>query len=255
MADAPLAGEVALVSGGARGLGEAIVRRLAAEGAAVAVADLDLGGAARLAAELADTGATAFGLAVDVTDGDSFATAARHAAERFGDLTILVNNAGVARARMAHRMSDEEWDFVHDVVLRGAFNGFKAVAPWFRDAGRSRFRRVVNISSIAYHGGVGGANYSAAKAGVNGLTEAMADEWAPFGVTVNAVAPGLISTGLGAEIPEDSRRLMEARIPLGRTGVPEDVTAAVAYFCSPDATFVTGQILDVAGGMRHPWLG
>jgi len=244
-----LAGHAALVTGGARGLGEAIARRLASEGAGVCVADLDESGAAAVAADLEAAGTLALGLALDVADVESFRAVAEAAAGRLGDLTLLVNNAGITRPNMAHRMTDDEWDLVHRVVLRGSFNGFRAVAPWFRDRERRRPRRVVNIGSVAYHGGIGGVNYSSAKAGVVGLTKAMADEWAPFGVTVNAVAPGLIDTGLSKLIPESTRRSIIARIPVGRAGTPEDVAAAVAYFCSPDAGFVTGQVLDVHGGM------
>jgi 3-oxoacyl-[acyl-carrier protein] reductase len=235
---------VALVTGGARGIGEAIARRLAADGASVCVADLEP--ADSLASELGGLAVT-----LDVRSPESFAAAAAATVERFGDLTILVNNAGLTRPGMVHKLTDGDWDLVNDVILRGAFNGFRAVAPWFRDRQRAP-RRVVNISSVAgTRGGVGGANYSAAKAGVIGLTRAMADEWARFGVTVNAIAPGYIETQLSGQMPDALKADIVSRIPVGRAGRPEDVAAAVAYFCSPDAGFVTGQVLEVHGGLSE----
>src|SRR3954470_8066316 len=229
---------VALVTGAARGIGEATARRLAAMGAKVCVADLD--GAEAVASEIGGLAAE-----VDVRRLDSLEEAAQATAERFGPLTILVNNAGITRPGMLHRMSEEDWDLVQDVVLRGTFNGLRAVAPWFRDGHRPD-RRVVNISSIAgTHGSIGSANYSAAKAGVVGLTKAMAQEWARFGVTVNAIAPGYIETRLSAGLD------VVDRIPLGRAGLPEDVAEAVAYFCSPGAGYVTGQVLEVTGGLTE----
>lgn len=249
MAERPLAGEVAVVTGGARGIGAAIARRLAADGARVCVGDIDEQAAESLVRELAGEGAQAIAVSLDVADISSFRAAAETAAAQLGEPTLLVNNAGVVRPRMVQRMSDEDWEVVQDVVLRGTFNGVRAVSPWFRDGERRRPRRIVNISSVAYHGGIGGANYSAAKAGVVGLTKAIAHEWAIYGVTVNAVAPGYIDVGLSRAIPDATRQAIESRIPVGRPGTPEDIAAAVAYFCSPDAGFVTAQVLDVDGGM------
>ena len=230
----------ALVTGAAQGIGEAIARRLAADGVRVCVADVDPERASAVADAVGGIAAR-----VDVRSLDDLSAAARAAVDAFGGLSILVNNAGVTRSGMLHRLSDEDWDLVQDVVLRGTFNGFRAVAPWLRD-GNDPGRRVVNIASIAgTHGAIGSANYAAAKAGVVGLTKTMAREWARFGVTVNAVAPGLIETRMTAGFADE----IAPRIPIGRAGRPSDVAAAVAYFCSAGAGYVTGQVLEVTGGL------
>jgi 3-oxoacyl-[acyl-carrier protein] reductase len=251
----PLQGMAALVTGAGRGIGQAIAERLAAQGARVCVADIDAAPARDAAAAI---GPEALAVAGDVADPADCERIVRAAAERFGDLHILVNNAGLTRDAMVHKMSDADWDAVHGVVLRGAFNLIRAAAPWLRDKERRAPRRVVNIASTSgIYGSAGNLNYSAAKAGVVGLTLALSKEWARFGVTVNAVAPGFIETRLTAarggdgELGIDSgiRDALIARIPVGRAGLPEDVAGAVAYFCSPDAGYVTGQVLEVHGGM------
>jgi len=252
----PLDGQVALVTGAARGIGLAIAQRLAAEGASVCITDLDEAPALAAAADLEAGGARAFALAGDVADPDACERWCAATAERFGDLNILVNNAGLTRDAMVHRMTDEQWDVVLDVVLRGTFNCVRAAAPWLRDKERRALRRIVNITSVSgIYGSPGNLNYSAAKAGVIGLTRALAREWGAFGVTVNAVAPGFIETRMtdartdsGGAIPPEVRERIIASIPAGRAGTAADVAQAVAFFCSPQSGFITGQVLEVHGG-------
>ena len=230
---------VAIVTGGARGIGAAIARRLKDDGAAVAILDVEEGGAADLA------------LHADVRSAESVEQAVERVARELGPPGILVNNAGVSRPGFLHRVSVEDWELVHGVCLQGCFHMLRAVAPWLRDGSSAVPRRVVSISSVVgLHGTVGAAPYAAAKAGMVGLTKSMALEWAPFGVTVNAVAPGFIETDATAAMPADARRSIVERVPLARAGRPEDVAGAVGYLCSPAAEYVTGQVLEVHGGLE-----
>jgi 3-oxoacyl-[acyl-carrier protein] reductase len=250
---------VALITGGARGIGLAIARRLARQGISVCLTDLDSEPAQAAAASIERDGGIALALAGDVARREDCDRWAAAAADRFGDLHILVNNAGVTRDAFVHKMSDEQWRLVQDVVLGGAFNMIRAVSPWFRDRERTAPRRIVNITSVSgIYGSPGNINYSSAKAGLIGMTRTLAAEWARFGVTVNAVAPGFISTrmtaardevGGGLGMPAEIRDQIVARIPLGRAGEPDDVAAAVSFFCAPDAGFITGQVLEVHGGL------
>jgi 3-oxoacyl-[acyl-carrier protein] reductase len=252
---------VAIVTGAGAGIGRAIAHRLADEGCTIVVNDLDEEAAARVVEELGQDRATP---AAGSVAEPSVAEALVDAAERsFGRLDIVVNNAGVTRDRMLHRMSDEDWDLVLDVSLRGTFNVCRAAARLLRPAKGTqpdRHRKIVNMASInGLYGIAANANYSAAKAGVIGLTKSLAREWAPHRVNVNAVAPGFIEgtrltspreegdpLGIPPEVLDDIR----AQMPLGRAGTPEDVAGIVAFLASTDADWMTGQVLELSGGLE-----
>src|SRR3954451_3669891 len=249
-----LDGRIALVTGAGAGIGRAIARRLAAEGAVVVVNDLS---AAACDAVVAELGGAALATPGDVSDARATeAVVARVASER-GALDILVNNAGVLRDAPLHRMTDEDWRVVHDVVLRGTFQMCRSAAGLLRGergALPAHHRKVVNISSsVGIHGAAGTANYSAAKAGVIGLTRALAREWAPRRVNVNAVAPGLIAgTALTDAKPAELIERTVGQIPIGRAGTPEDVAGAVAFLASPDADYLTCHVLDLHASLDVP---
>ena len=252
---------VALVTGAGRGIGAAIARRFAAAGAAVAVNDTDAAAAAKVVALIHNDGGEACEAPGSVVDEAAAIAAA--AAERWGDLDILINNAGITRDAMIHRMTDETWDAVVDVVLRGTFNMIRAAAPWLRRTDRARVaaegcKKIVNVASInGIYGIAGNANYSAAKAGVIGLTKSVSREWARFGVCVNAVAPGYIAgTRLTGErdpetvlgISADIIERIEAQIPIGRPGRPSDVAEACLWLASPASDYCCGQVIELHGG-------
>jgi len=234
---------VALVTGGARGIGAAISRELARAGGRVAV-NYRAGGevAEALAEEIG-------GIAVqaDVGDPDQAAALVERVESELGDLDVLVNNAGITRDTLIARMSDEDWEDVIGTNLRGPFNTCRAVS---RKMMRRRAGAIVNLTSVVgLHGNPGQANYAASKAGVIGLTKALARELGLRGVRVNAVAPGYIDTELTNVLPEDLRQTILANTPLGRLGEPEDVAGAVRFLCSDEASFVTGEVLLVDGGL------
>ncbi|PPK92307.1 3-oxoacyl-[acyl-carrier protein] reductase [Kineococcus xinjiangensis] len=237
----------AVVTGGARGLGAAVAERLARDGLSVALLDVNEEAARETAASIAQsTGSTVVGLRCDVTDRAQVTEALSHAADALGGLDTLIGNAGITRDRMFHKLSDDDWDQVLAVNLTGVFDCLRAAAPWLRTEGPGR---VVLISSIvAKTGNLGQMNYIAAKAGVVGLVRSAAVELARFGTTVNGIRPGFIETPMTAAMPQEARdRLMTDNL-LGRAGQPEDIAGGVAFLCSDDAAFVTGQLLDINGG-------
>ena len=238
-----LDGKVALVTGGSRGIGAAISRELADAGAHVAVNY-------RAGQEAAETIAGEIsGLAVqaDVSSADEVQSLVERVESEFGDLDILVNNAGVTRDTLIARMSDEDWETVIDTNLRGTFNTARAVA---RKMLRRRSGAIVNLSSVVgVHGNPGQANYAASKAGIIGLTKALARELGSRSVRVNAIAPGYISTELTDVLNEEQRGLILGNTPLARLGEPEDVARAVRFLCSDEAAFITGEVLLVDGGL------
>jgi 3-oxoacyl-[acyl-carrier protein] reductase len=243
---------VAIVTGSARGIGAATARRLAADGMAVAVLDLDEAACAGTVKEIADAGGRALAVGTDVSKTDQVTAAVERVAAELGGPTVLVNNAGVIRDNLLFKMTDDDWDTVLGVHLRGAFLMSRAVQKYMVE---QRYGRIVNLSSSSALGNRGQVNYSAAKAGLQGFTKTLAIELGPFGVTANAVAPGFIVTEMTAStaarvgVPfEDFQKLAADRIAVRRVGQPEDVANVISFLVSDGAGFVSGQVIYVAGG-------
>lgn len=243
---------VAIVTGAARGIGAATALRLARDGNAVAVLDLDEGACAGTVDAVADAGGRAIGVGVDVSKGDQVTAAVERVAAELGPPTILVNNAGIIRDNLIFKMSEDDWDAVIAVHLRGAFLMTKAVQVHMS---AEKYGRIVNLSSSSAQGNRGQVNYSAAKAGLQGFTKTLAIELGRFNVTANAVAPGFIQTDMTAStaerigVPfEDFIKHSAAQIPVQRVGQPEDIAATISFLCSQEAGFVSGQVIYVAGG-------
>jgi 3-oxoacyl-[acyl-carrier protein] reductase len=241
-----LDGRVAFVTGAGRGIGRAIALGLGREGAAVAVADRDETGAGETAEIVRALGRRAVALRLDVSLADEVEAAVRRAESDLGPVDILINNAGITRDAMLHKMTEEQFDQVIAVHLKGAWLCTRAVVAGMRERRRGK---IVNISSISGKVGIAGqTNYSAAKAGVVGLTRATALELARYGVNVNAIQPGFIDTAMTRAIPEPLRSQAIERIPLARVGTPEDIANAVLFLASDDASFITGIVVEVTGG-------
>jgi 3-oxoacyl-[acyl-carrier protein] reductase len=244
----------AIVTGGARGIGAGVARRLAADGFAVAVLDMDEAGAKAVAQAIAADGGRAVGVGVDVADTESVTAAVDRVVTELGEPTVLVNNAGITRDNLLFRLTDDDWDAVMAVNLRGPFVMTRAVQKYMTGA---KWGRIVNISSVSALGNRGQSNYSASKAGIQGFTKTLALELGKFGVTVNCIGPGFVDTEMTRGIAErtgvpfDEIAAAYAKdIPVGRVGTPADIAAVVAFFTRDDASWVSGQVIYVTGGPK-----
>ncbi|MFI8772383.1 SDR family oxidoreductase [Gordonia sp. NPDC062954] len=246
--------KVAIVTGAARGIGAGVAKRLASDGLAVAVLDLNEDSCADVVKAITDAGGKAIAVGADVSSEDSVAAAVAKVAQELGPPTVLINNAGIIRDNMLFKMTVDDWDAVMGVHLRGAFNMSKACQKHMVDAG---WGRIVNLSSTSALGNRGQANYSAAKAGMQGFTKTLAIELGKFGVTANAIAPGFIATEMTAATAErmkvsfdDFKAAAAKEIPVNRVGAPEDIAHLASFFVSEGAGFISGQVVYAAGGPK-----
>lgn len=242
-----LQGQVALVTGASRGIGRAIALELGRQGATVVGTATTEEGAAAIGAALQEAGVAGTGLALNVTDGAACEAAIVQMEKAFGPVAILVNNAGITRDNIALRMKDEEWDAVIDTNLKAVFRMSRLV---MRSMMKARYGRIINITSVVgSSGNPGQANYAAAKAGVAGMSRALARELGSRNITVNCVAPGFIDTDMTRDLPDAQRDVLQSQIALGRLGKPEEIAAVVGFLATPAAGYVTGTTVHVNGGM------
>ncbi|KIY23340.1 MULTISPECIES: beta-ketoacyl-ACP reductase [Mesobacillus] len=248
-------GRVAFVTGGSRGIGKGIVQLFAQEGAKVAFIDLNEEVLADTTNELREKGYKVYSKIANVTDAEQVEQAFKEVKDTFGSVDILVNNAGIIRDNLLFKMTDSDWQTVMDVHLKGSFNAARAAQKYMVE---QKYGRIINISSTSALGNRGQANYAAAKAGLQGFTKTLAIELGRYGITANSVAPGFIETEMTREtaarigIPfEDLIKHSVAGIPVGRSGKPEDIANAVAFFADEKSSFVNGQVIYVAGGPKN----
>jgi 3-oxoacyl-(acyl-carrier-protein) reductase len=241
-----LNGKIAVVTGAGRGIGKGIAVRLAEEGANVVIADVNLEIATETANEIKALGRKTLPVKTDVSNAEDAKNLIESTIREFGRLDILVNNAGINRDAMLHKMTFEQWDQVIAVNLTGTFYCLQAAAIVMREQG---YGRIINISSAGWLGNIGQANYSASKAGVVGLTKTAARELAKKNITVNAICPGFIDTEMTRGVPDNVWDIMVSKIPMGKVGTPRDIGNMVAFLGSDDAAYVTGEVINVGGGM------
>jgi 3-oxoacyl-[acyl-carrier protein] reductase len=242
-----ISGKIALVTGAAQGIGREIALALAADGADVAICDVNLEAAQKTAADIEATGKKSLAIKANVASSADVSAMIEQVVEKFGKIDILVNNAGITRDGLILRMKDEDWDLVLSINLKGAFLCTKSALKYMT---KQRSGTIINIASIVgAMGNAGQANYVASKAGLIGLTKTIAREYANRGITANAVAPGFIETAMTQALPENVRQELAKQIPMGKLGTPGDVANAVRFLASPWASYITGHVVHVNGGM------
>ena len=244
-----LNGKVALITGAGKGIGAAIAKRFAAEGASLILSDLDEGYIKQTVEEIRSEGAKAMGFTVNVTDREAIDQMVKEALQQFGTIDILINNAGIVRDAMIHKMNESDWDLVMNVNMKGSFNMVQAVIGIMRE---KNYGKIINVSSAGRFGNIGQSNYSASKEGIVGFTRALARESGAKGINVNAVAPGTIMTDLYEGIPEHIREMMKIITPMNRAGTPAEVANLCLFLASDEASYITGQVIHCDGGMFMP---